>query len=118
MWFKIYRFNQFNKQLHLVGRNPLIYNFFVGIIEIFASYFSWFGFTGSQKKLGSITLAVLTAVLTIYEEASYSAVTGFHPMKKEAMIHYCIVQTGIILGCLMLYSVADAKAQPYKKAAD
>ena len=81
------------------------------------SYYAWLGKTGQQKKYAALALALMTVILALVEQA-YSASGIAYQLSTEATIHYLIVQSGIIISCLLLYSTGDLKAQPYKHAAD
>ena len=84
---------------------------------MFGSYFAWLGRTASQRKYAAFILALATAALSLAEQAGPGSGI-LYQMKLEAKIHHFIVQTGIVTGCLLLYSIGDLEAHPYKHAED
>ena len=118
LYFKIYYYEERSKHLMSMGRNPFVYLVAAGIVVTVASYFSWLATSTALRKMGSLILAFMTIAVVAVEHFKQPNIDYYPPMKLEARVHYVIVQSGILIGCLLLFSVGSVRAQPYKKEID
>lgn len=116
--FKVYYFEEKNKFLKSIGKDPLLYLFTVGAVNVLASYFAWYGKTTFLRKFGALCLAFMTLVQTVNEVVKIPHTRYIPPVTNEAQIHFIIVQSKTFIACLLLFSVGSLQPQPFKKEAD
>ena len=115
LYFNVVQYMERSKQVKMVGGSPGFQIFIVSAIHIIAGWKVFFGKNGSERKNAAVALALITVISSAVNKFNIAASMGVHHQPAEARAHDLFLQFELVLGCLLLYSVADLSYTWYEK---